>query len=64
MKDKKEMDKLLVSHRFQEVIMTGADGSSIYGMALTFFEDLSLIEESIIEADRLYQNMISTKQDK
>jgi hypothetical protein len=44
--------------------MTGADGSSIYGMALTFFEDLSLIEESIVEADRMYQKTFSPKQNK
>ncbi len=30
--------------RFQDVVLTSADGQSVYGKSLTFIEDLAVIE--------------------
>lgn len=41
--------------RYQDVVLTSADGQSIYATAIVFFEDLSLIEESINDYDEKFR---------
>lgn len=46
--------------RFQDVVLTSADGQSIYATALIFFEDLALIEEAMGDYDIAFPKLGST----
>lgn len=47
--------------RFSDVVLTSADGQSIYATALLFFEDLAAIEEALNDFDYVFNETSSDK---
>ena len=46
--------KELHAFRYQDVVLTGRDGYSVYATALIFIEDLSMVEEAIHEYNEMF----------
>jgi len=44
------------------VVLTSADGQSVYGKSMSFFEDLAMIEESLNAYDLRFRNHTNTSE--
>jgi hypothetical protein len=44
-----------VRFRFSDIVLTSADGQTVYGKSITFIEDLAIIEEALNNYDSKFR---------